>query len=154
MNYHVGTNLKTSSASLTRHWRVFGVRVQCTYPPPMQPLDDEQRTRDTFRTFRTNADRRFQGTKHTRAGLAQRRPSGVELAGTVAMKKIIKSIIKQYYRETKTKSLVSLRCRMCHYHGRRHIATTFRCPPHQREIIKTSRKITARLINTNTQERS
>jgi len=59
--------------------------------------------------------------------------------------------IKQYYRETKTKSL---RCRVCHYHGRRHIATTFRCPPHHREIIKTSRKITARLINTNTRERS
>lgn len=48
--------------------------------------------------------------------------------------------------ETKTKSL---RCRVCHYHGRRHIATTFRCPPHHEEIIKTSRKITARLINTN-----
>lgn len=145
----MGTNLRTGSASLTRYWRVFGVRVQCTYPP-MQPLDDEQRTCDTFRTFRTNADRRFHGTKHTRAGLAQRRQSDVKLAGTGAVKKIIKSIIKQYYRETKTKSL---RCRMCHYHGRRHIATTFRCPPHQREIIKTSRKITARLINTNTQER-
>jgi len=116
----------------------------------MQPLDDEQRTRDTFRTFRTNTDRLFHGMKHTRAGLAQRQSSGVELAGAGTMKKI-KSIIKQYYRETKTKSL---RCRMCHYHGRRHIATTFRCPPHQREIIKTSRKITARLINTNTQERS
>lgn len=82
-------------------------------------------------------------TQRTRA---QRRPSGVELAGADAVKNI-----KQYYRETKTKSL---RCRVCHYHGRRHIATTFRCPPHHREIIKTSRKITARLINTNTRERS
>lgn len=105
---------------------------------------DARRTHGTYHTFRT--DPGFLHAKITHKHANARTLTSRD-GGTDTVKKYHKIIIS----ETKTKSL---RCRVCHYHGRRHIATTFRCPPHHEEIIKTSRKITARLINTDIREQS